>query len=1081
MKRIFIVGIIISLFAMMCTVNASDPESAVIAFAEQLNEAKENSCEINGEKITLLSDITLKKSLSVDGTVYFDLNGYNLTADEGLSAITVGNGATFYIEGEGNITGGANGGCGIYVIDGDITVNGGNINGSYGIYSEKGTVVVESGIIEGSHGVYAKKAEIYNGCFNGEMSVSGEDITIYDGIFNGTVSVSGNGVIKGGIIKGNDETAQESAKEGIKNLGTLTVEGGTITGGNGISGSGAAGITAHGKPTLVKGGTIIGGNGYSGGDGISGRIAMIKTEGGIIIGGNGTNGNGGDGINIGTGTAEIKNTKVTGGNGSGGGTGIIGEVIGSSNVFATVKAYNCEITGGNSKEEGGGTCGYGIYTTKGEIEVGKSTIKSGKGKSATAAISAPGGKITVSYSDIYGEGGTYGNMGISANNATVTVTNSNIYGGSITEGIKAYEGADAISASYGIITVTDSNIYGGDILWESADNTDSGTIRGGDGIAAPYGTVTATNCNIYGGNAKTEGDAYLYCSGSAIYLNNGKITVANCCLYSGNVESKTAEQSDTNSAVSANGSTIDVSESIIHSGNICAEVAESCSTGDGISSGKMPVKIVNSEIVSGDIVTKTGNNNSGGYGVYASGSTLEIIKSDIQSGSILTDESEYCNTYPAVCSNDGILKITDGSHIRTGDIKGEKIMLCGTDAGVTGSGTIIATDSEVNGGSIISTVYMNESYCGEGIDITKNSSVLTLENSNVYGGNLTGNEGEMNNAGKGIYINSSSTTTITDCNIYGGNVAFETGTDCYSGKGIDTSYVDGAIILENSNVFGGNASVTVSKYCDGGKGIDASRKTVTLKNSTVSGGNGGDALWSSGGKGIDAKNVILYDAMVSGGEISSYNCKAIAETFSTATGFVAYGSDNGKKFTLIEDNESNYKYIRACDANNIAVMGIELDKSEITIGDNGIENLIATLSPVDAKNKNIIWTSSDESVATVKHGTVRGVSPGIATISATTEDGGLQASCTVNVYHSIPSLGNEMGKITFTIQTSHTEDSLVYAVLYDSNRKVQDVKIYPSQNSVTVSFDADANASYIKVMEWYAMRPLTETKIYYLD
>ena len=94
--------------------------------------------------------------------------------------------------------------------------------------------------------------------------------------------------------------------------------------------------------------------------------------------------------------------------------------------------------------------------------------------------------------------------------------------------------------------------------------------------------------------------------------------------------------------------------------------------------------------------------------------------------------------------------------------------------------------------------------------------------------------------------------------------------------------------------------------------------------------------------------------------------------------------------------------ITACskeeDATNINVSGVTLNKNATTILVGGTETLVATVSPDNATNKKVIWTSTDESVATVNvSGVVTGVAEGTATISVTTEDGGKTASCTVTV------------------------------------------------------------------------------------
>ena len=57
--------------------------------------------------------------------------------------------------------------------------------------------------------------------------------------------------------------------------------------------------------------------------------------------------------------------------------------------------------------------------------------------------------------------------------------------------------------------------------------------------------------------------------------------------------------------------------------------------------------------------------------------------------------------------------------------------------------------------------------------------------------------------------------------------------------------------------------------------------------------------------------------------------------------------------------------------------------------------LVATIVPDDVLNKNVIWTSSNNSIATVVNWLVKCVTPWNVTITATTEDWGLKTTCTV--------------------------------------------------------------------------------------
>lgn len=80
------------------------------------------------------------------------------------------------------------------------------------------------------------------------------------------------------------------------------------------------------------------------------------------------------------------------------------------------------------------------------------------------------------------------------------------------------------------------------------------------------------------------------------------------------------------------------------------------------------------------------------------------------------------------------------------------------------------------------------------------------------------------------------------------------------------------------------------------------------------------------------------------------------------------------------------------------VTGISLNKATITLLEENSETLKATVLPATATNTSINWTSSNELVAVVNaNGKVTGVSPGSATIKATTINGGKVAQCTVQV------------------------------------------------------------------------------------
>ena len=84
----------------------------------------------------------------------------------------------------------------------------------------------------------------------------------------------------------------------------------------------------------------------------------------------------------------------------------------------------------------------------------------------------------------------------------------------------------------------------------------------------------------------------------------------------------------------------------------------------------------------------------------------------------------------------------------------------------------------------------------------------------------------------------------------------------------------------------------------------------------------------------------------------------------------------------------------------VKVSSITLNQTSLTMTSKGqTASLTATVSPGNAENKNITWSSSNSSVATVNaNGTVTAVANGTADITATAADGsGVSAKCSVTV------------------------------------------------------------------------------------
>ena len=105
-------------------------------------------------------------------------------------------------------------------------------------------------------------------------------------------------------------------------------------------------------------------------------------------------------------------------------------------------------------------------------------------------------------------------------------------------------------------------------------------------------------------------------------------------------------------------------------------------------------------------------------------------------------------------------------------------------------------------------------------------------------------------------------------------------------------------------------------------------------------------------------------------------------------------SKSGINYTINYDT----KFFSVSD---IKVEKITLDKTNITIEEGEEEDLIPTITPSEAIDKNIEWTSSDNSIATIENGRVKGIKAGKITITAKTSNN-KSATCEVTIKKATP-------------------------------------------------------------------------------
>ena len=134
------------------------------------------------------------------------------------------------------------------------------------------------------------------------------------------------------------------------------------------------------------------------------------------------------------------------------------------------------------------------------------------------------------------------------------------------------------------------------------------------------------------------------------------------------------------------------------------------------------------------------------------------------------------------------------------------------------------------------------------------------------------------------------------------------------------------------------------------------------------------------------------------------------------------------------------------------VKGITMSVSSKTlyVGDPSLD-ISATLTPANATDKSLEWSSSDPEVASIAPGAalravIKPLKPGKTTITATTKDGGFTASCEVTVKRHVS--GVSLNKASLTLYVGETESLAATVAPEDASDKTV---AWSSDNSAVAS------------------------------
>lgn len=234
----------------------------------------------------------------------------------------------------------------------------------------------------------------------------------------------------------------------------------------------------------------------------------------------------------------------------------------------------------------------------------------------------------------------------------------------------------------------------------------------------------------------------------------------------------------------------------------------------------------------------------------------------------------------------------------------------------------------------------------------------------------------------------------------------------------ESSALTYSIIPSNAsvkNVYWESSSPSVASVSDAGKVKALTAGTSIITVTTEYGGKTASCAVTVKAKVIPVQSVSLDKTSITMTEgdtqtliatVAPSNATDKSVTWSSSNTSVATVSSSGvvtakaagTATITVTTNDGGKKATCSVTVAPVAVTGVTLNKSSLSLYQNDSETLVATVLPSNASNKNVSWSTSNSSVATVTtNGQVTAISSGTATITVTTADGGKTASCEVSV------------------------------------------------------------------------------------
>jgi uncharacterized protein YjdB len=882
-----------------------------------------------------------------------------------------------------------------YIIEIDGNVGVGGITSANNNTAGLGTATGITVTLVGSRKLYlTSQGSIIRVGANQTLVINDRDL-ILEGLNNNTstVYVSGTNAkleLKNGTISGNTASFSSSYSSGggvsVSGGGTFTMTGGEISS-NTVSGSGSS--------------TNVGGGGVY----ITGNNSTFAMNGGKISGNTSASASGssnysdGGGVYVSSGgTFTMNNGEISGNTASGSGSSTYRSGGGVSVVGSSFTMNGGKISGNTSNRSGGGVYAEGGTFTMNNGEISGNTASSGGGvyvnvtNNSTSNFIMNDGKISGNTAP--NGGGVY----VTGSNSSFTMSNGEISGNNAS-GNTAPNGG-GVYVDRGNFTLSDGKISGNKAYTTS---NISGSSYGGGVYATSNSSFTMTGGEISGNLVAAISSSH----GGGVYVSGGTLTIGGTAqIYSNSSQLYSNSSINNDNVYLPNNQYITLGNSVNAPANGMNVYVQTATVG-GV-------------IVQSNAATGTEQyfhpDQSGKMVVLQSGGQLAIIDATTGSvGSITVpiwrNGSPVSLVVPPVAVPAGQTITAQGWQISDNGSSGWTNFTPPSTADMSYNGKYLRYYATGSGGQ---TYYSPNVASIRVITLSQTEREVVIEMWDSYG------DGWNFNAA--LRINKNGTDISPNVRLTNGSGPAYYYFIVNFGDVVRFYWVNGGL--------GDGECAFAAYYSDDPPNpafnptmgtIDTDRVLVSKRYNNSSGTVGNGVLMGSFTASSTITSVTVSPASVSVAKgttqsfsavVTGTNSPSQAVTWSIvqtnkhsgttidSNGFLTVSaSETLTALTVRATSVDTSKYGEATvNLTTVPVTGVSLNKSTASLGVGYAEILAATITPSNATNKNVTWSSSNTAVATVlPSGTVYAVAVGTATITVTTVDGSRTAACTVTV------------------------------------------------------------------------------------